>query len=174
MIKYNTQKGAHVSKRKIVIISSVIVIILSAGLVAWSVVFGRALLPSTQADNQSASAPIVCGVRTVDTYNDAMLARSTDDPRVFAVDENALAAMVVDIENKPNHSQDPTCRTILFWIAVQKKDYEAAKLEYDAVKAMHEKRVFADSNLRGNLPLFDWGTIVYELSPEAQNQDGGV
>lgn len=114
----------------------------------------------------------VCDGNMVNEYNDAMVYTQRGESTELSLDEGVLASLPGTIKNLASYQNDPTCQTILFWIAVHDEDYDAAKAAYEAVKSLHGKRLFADSNITGNQSLSSYEGAVYSLSPEARESEG--
>ena len=159
-------------RRSIVIVTGVVAIVGAAviGLIAS----GYVTITIGKSKSQASSASIVCGEDMLSRYNEAILARPTDDPTVSVIDKEGLAKIATDIKNHGAYKDDPTCQTMLFWIALQDKNYDDAKAAYEGVSHWYDEHVYANSDIRGNAPLSDWKLPLDELSPEAQNQDPSI
>lgn len=156
--------------KKLVIGVSVLGALLLASVI-FLVVSGRLVL--TDPNVQRSVSKIVCDSGTVDTYNAAMLLDKRGGSDEYTFDEAGLKSLQTSIRAKDGYKDDPTCQTMLFWIAVKDEDYEAGKVAYQNVKRLYDQRIFADSNLRTDQPLFSYEAALWNISPEAaQDQEG--
>jgi hypothetical protein len=119
------------------------------------------------------SSAVVCRSDVVTKYNAVMFFRTRDGSSTPSLDEVGLKKLEADIKTKARYATDPTCQTILFWTAVHNDNYKAANEAYKAVKSLHEKGNFADSNLRSNEPLFTYETYMNSLSGSGVTQAEG-
>jgi hypothetical protein len=102
-----------------------------------------------------------------------MFFRTRDGSSTPSFDEAGLKKLAAEIKTKAKYANDPTCQTILFWAAVQGDNYKAANEAYKAVKSLHDKGDFADSNLRSNEPLFTYEQYMNSLSGSGVKQAEG-
>jgi hypothetical protein len=114
----------------------------------------------------------VCDTTIVDAYNEASIYESQDGSSDLVLDEEGIKSIKSDINKLAGNKNDPTCQSILFLIAIYDDDYETAKATYERVKSLHEKRLFADSNLLGNQALSAYEGVVYSMSPEGRESGG--
>jgi hypothetical protein len=156
--------------KKITIISTVAGAALLIGLVAWLFISGRLVWASGTGSNVGSSA-VVCDAGVVERYNEASALIFRDSETTRTADAQAIQSIKKDIIAKDSAKNDPTCQAILFLIAYSNSDYEAAKSAYDTVQSLYDKRMFADSNISGNRPLYMYEEIVESLSPDAQNKN---
>lgn len=159
-------------RKKLIAVGVAVVIIAAlAGATLWLFVSGKVVFVDSDAEVTD-SYTAVCDTDIVDRYNEAMIFTERDDSGELSLDEAALRTLQNEISRTAETDNDPTCQTILFWIAVSNENYENAKTAYEKVKALHEKRLFADSNLIGNQALSAYEGVVYTLSPEGQESEG--
>ncbi len=139
------------------------------GGVAWLFVSGRLVW-----SNSGGSKPVsvVCGVDTVDKYNDAMYMIGRNGSSEPSIDESGVKSVQSTVKSKAGYKDDATCQTLLFWIAIHDGDYQAAKDAETIVKRLHDKGRFADSNIRGNDAILTYDTVLYGISPEAKAKAG--
>ena len=156
--------------KKIVTITAIAILVAAIGVIAWLFASERLVFANPNAGVGAVAPKPVCDTNLVAKYNDAMFfigREGSDEP---TLDEEGIQAVKKEITSKNNYKTDPTCQTVLFWIAVHESDYEAAKTAYEAVKELHNKNHFADSNIRANAALFTYEATVESLLPEPKNQ----
>lgn len=154
-------------KKNAAIITVAVVILALAGVGTWLFMSGR--LAWVNPNTKTVSVQAVCTTDMVNKYNDAMYLVARNGQKELTVDEAALKTIKSDILAKPSYKEDPTCQAMLFWMAFRVGDYDAAKSAYDAVHALHDKGMFADSNLRGDEPLFTYEDVLFTISPHAND-----
>lgn len=148
-----------------VLVVGAVVALFVTGLLVWN--------PGSS--KQSASgANIVCGNDIVDTYNAASQIAVREGATTPSVDAEGIEQVKADILSTEGYKDDPTCQAILFWIAVGADDYEAAKSAHEAVKRLHAQNNFANSNIRGDDPIFNYDASIFPLSPEAKEAPSGT
>lgn len=155
-------------KKRNVIIVILVILLALGGVGVWLVMSGRFSSVATILPNTTVT--IVCDDAIVKTYNDAREYKLRGDEKTETSDEAALAELSTTIRQKSGYENDPTCQTILFWNAYLKKDYDATKTAYEAIKKLHEKQFYANTNLYGIASITSYEAIVFSLSPEAQQQ----
>lgn len=161
------------NKKRILTVLAIITSVL-IGVGVWWLFATDRLTYSSNPDSQS-NRVAICGADIIDTYNDAMFYDLREGSSDLTIDEESLNNLVVEIKSKAGYRNDPTCQTILFWTAVQKDDYPVAKDAYESIKTLHDQGIFADSNIRSNQPLFNYGTYLLQLSGSGASQaEGGV
>ena len=121
----------------------------------------------------SKSSAVACGSDVVTKYNAAMFYRPRNGSNTPSLDEAGLKNLTSEIKSKAKYATDPTCQTILFWTAVHDNNYKAANEAYKAVKSLHDKGDFADSNLRSNDALFTYQGYLNSLPGSGVTQAGG-
>ena len=154
--------------KKLVIIGAVAVVALLSVGVGWLFSSGRLVYVSP--GSQVAISSAVCGSDVVDTYNAAAYYVKRGNSETPTMDEDGLKKLATDIKAKNNYADDATCQTILFWLAVHNKDAQAADTAYQAVNKLHTKRIFADSNIRSNEPIFMYENYVTGLKPSDSSE----
>lgn len=157
---------------KVIPIVAIGVAVVVIGLTVFGLVSGRLVVVSQS--SQVVVAPNVCDTAVVNTYNDAMFYTTRNGSLTASLDQDGLKKLETEVKAKAGSADDPTCQVILFNIAVINSNYDAAKKAYDIVKELHDKRIFADSNLRGNQPLFVYDDTIKSLSPDAQRTLEGM
>ena len=157
--------------KKIIVIVSIVLILAATGVAAW--LFVSEKIAFVAQANKPVTPKVICNTEIVNTFNDAMFYTRRAGASTVSVDDEGIKNLNTNIKSSAGYETDPTCQTILYLTAIYKEDYEAAKVAYLAVKELHDKRVFADSNIRGNQPLFMYEDSMYALSPEGK-KPGGV
>lgn len=158
------------SKKLNVAIVATVIAVAIIGALIWAVASGTVRVSLGAGATTGGSYEVVCDESIVTAYNNA----SYRDPNDGTYDEEGLKKVGTDIKAKAGFEKDPTCQAIVFWLAVGEGNYEASKAAYESVKSLHAQRLFADSNLRGNVPLFEYEFLVKNLSPEALNERGSA
>ena len=158
--------------RKKLVILIVSLVVLAALAIIWLFAFQKVKI--TWGDtNNSGSIVVVCGSDLITEYNAAMYYDIRGDSTEPSLDEGGLKSIAGKIKDSAGYESDPTCQAMLFWIAIYNKDYNSAKSAHEAVKVLHEKRIYADSNIRSNAPLFEYDSALRDISP-ALDTDGGA
>lgn len=149
-----------------------IILLLAAGAVSVLFLTGRLAVAWKQPYEQAMVVnKRVCGDSIVATYNTVSLYEPRGNSTDYTLDENGLKKLVGEIKSKSGYQNDPTCQTILLLAAVHDQDYQAATKAYDAVKTLHSKHMYADSNLATGGSLSSLETIIEELSPASKSGD---
>lgn len=155
---------------KLFVASISIVLLLIVGAIVALVLTGRLTVAWKQPSEQAMVVnKRVCTDDIVATYNSVSLYEPRGKSTEYTIDENGLKNLVAEVKNKPGYQNDPTCQTILLLAAVHDQDYKAAKNAYDAVKALHSKHMYADSNLATGGSLSSYETFIKELSPASKS-----
>lgn len=161
------------AKRRVLAIGLTGLGVLVIGGIVWSLVSGYVTISFGEVNRQSVSErTTVCGTDIVNRYNEITWLPISDDPAASRIDEEALGNISKDIIAAKDYEQDPTCQTILFWIAIDQGNHVDAQKAYTAVKGLHENNVFASNNIRGNAPLYDWEGEVQRIGPDATGPNG--
>jgi hypothetical protein len=158
--------------KKIVTGITVAVVILAVGFVVWLFLSGQVRVSWGKTANSTVA--VVCDTSVVDTYNAAMNYTVRSGSTQAGFDEAGLTKLVTDIKSRSGYGSDATCQAMLFWAAIHANNYNEAKTIYDSVKKLHDERIFADSNIRGNLALFQYTDALDQINPSTQNQEGGA
>jgi hypothetical protein len=119
-------------------------------------------------NSTSSRAAAICGDAIIGQYNAAMnyQVRSTGaDP---TLDTKSLGELEAGIPAKAGYADDPTCQTILFWIAVQNNDGTKAQTALTALNKLHDEGKYVDSNLANNAPLSTFKDALNNLTPNTQ------
>lgn len=157
-------------KNRIIQITVIVLILLAVGVVVALFMTGKLVWSNT---TRQVSTHVVCGSDVVNKYNDAMYYVIRPGSDVPTLDTEGIKTINEDIKKKDGYKDDPTCQTLLFWIAIHNNDYTAGNEAYLAVKGMHDKGIYADSNIRGNDALFTWEGVLFPISPDAANKQEG-
>jgi len=155
-------------KRIPIIIISVIVILALTGTVTWLFVSGKLVWAGSSM--QTSSTKIVCGEDLINKYNNSMFYMLRGNDTTTSLDVEGIKNVKAEILTKDGYKTEPSCQSMLLLIALYEADYDGAKAAFEAVNALHEKNIFADSNIRGNLTSDLASDAVYTLSPEYKLQ----
>lgn len=159
-------------KKKLIIIIILVVVLVLGAAAAWLFVsgnlanIGRGATVNTE--SQTATLNRVCDSTVVTTYNKVMNYQDQTGSNDSSLDEPAIKRLQDDVKGKAGYENDPTCQTILFWIAAHYSDYENTKKAYESLLDLHDKGMFADSNLGSAAPLFVFKATVDSLAPDGQ------
>ena len=156
--------------KKIPIVVSIVAVLAIAGAVTWLFISGKVAWVGP--DTKVVTSKVVCDSAIVSKYNDAMYYSFRDSATIPTLDVEGVKNIKTEIKAKEGFAGDPTCQAMLYLIAIYEENYEESKAAYEAVKDLHAKSMFADTNLRGNPPLFMYEAPVFALSPEGQAQPG--
>jgi len=115
-------------------------------------------------------ATAVCGDVLINKYNAAMSFQERGNSTEATLDTAALNELKKDIPTKEGYATDPTCQTMLFWIAVQDVDAATAQTALTALNKLHDEGKYVDSNLANNAPLSTFPDTVRSLTIESQGQ----
>lgn len=137
-----------------------VVVLLSVG-VWW--LFNSGRLVYVAPGSKAPEGVAVCGNDFVEKYNEATYRVIRGDSNEATMDEPALKKLKTDITNKNGYEDDATCQTILFWLALHYDDRKEAEVSYKAVKSLHEKGAFANSNLQGNQAISTYDSFLNAL-----------
>jgi hypothetical protein len=160
------------SKKKIITIVAALVIFLAlAGGVVWLFMSGK--LVWAGAGQQTASYEVVCDSEMVDVYNRAIIYEVRDESSEPSFDTDTLKDLSSTIRDNNSYAADPTCQAILFRVSIVEKDYDAAKAAYEEIKSLHDKRIFADSNIRTSAPVSDYEAVLDTISPSYGSREEG-
>lgn len=165
--------------KKHILISSFLILLIIVGMVVGLFAAGCLAVLRKQPKQQVVLLTRICGDDIVATYNKVSQFKETSSSEGFAIDEVGLKNLSSQIKGIKNYQNDPTCQTILLQTAIHDKDFNAAKAAYAAVKNLHAKQMYADSNLNTGGSLSSYGSLVQELSPsnqgnESQEPKGGA
>lgn len=149
--------------KKLVAIGVPVILVVLLGVAVWWL-FNSGRLVYVASGTKAPEGLVVCGSDVVTKYNEASLFIKRQGADAPSVDKESLKTIASDIRNKKGYEGDPTCQTLLFWSAVRNDDYKAAKEAAGAVKQLHEKRLFADSNIRNNDAVFNYQTSLNMLT----------
>lgn len=112
----------------------------------------------------------VCNDAVINKYNAAMnyQVRGTDPNAAPTLDTKSLSELEKDIPSKAGYAGDPTCQTILFWIAVQNNDKAKAQTALTALNKLHDEFKYVDSNLANNAPLSTFDSTLNTITANTQ------
>jgi len=156
--------------KKIAVIVSIVGVLAIVGAVTWLFVSGKVVWAGST--TYVGTTKIVCDNELVRKFNDSMFYVIRGADTTATIDTEGLKNIKTDIKGKEGYAADPSCQTILYLIAVYEEDYEGSKAAYEAVNDLYDKNLFANSNIRGNQPLFMYESSVFALSPEGKTQGG--
>lgn len=160
---------------KKILIPIIILILLAVGAgVWWLFDSGRLVYSSSPSNNEIvARQAIVCDEDTVDLYNDAMYFRPRNGEATSSIDSEEVKRIVADIKTKDGYDSDPTCQTILFWVAIYDKDLEAAISANSALQELYIKGMYSSPNIRSNQPLFSYDGFIEGIRERDENESFG-
>lgn len=154
--------------KKIITIILVVIIVAAAVAATWLFMSGK--LAWVDSNTKTVTVKAVCETDIVNKYNDVTFLVGRNNSSVLSVDEQGIKDVTAEITAKENYKTDPSCQAMLFWISYRNKDYETAKSAYDAVHSLHDQGRFADSNIRGDEPLFTYEEVLFTISPQANDK----
>lgn len=158
------------NKKRIVQIILIVIALLAIGAVVWLFAAGK-LVWANEKQVVANTSDIICGDDTVTTYNTAMtMMVRGDDQTAYSLDQAGVDKLVGEIKGKSGYENDPTCQTILFWAAINKLEYEQAKVANEKIQALHKKHIYANSDIQGNGPVSTYDRALYTISPEASEK----
>ncbi len=140
------------------------------GLFIIIVVLGAYLYASKQLTfafgnmSKNARASAVCGDTVINKYNSAMNYQVRGNDTNPTLDGPGLNELEKDIPTKAGYATDPTCQTILFWIAIQHTDVTKAQTALTALNSLHDQGKYVDSNLANNAPLSTFQDTIDTLT----------
>jgi hypothetical protein len=173
----NKKANTGILKTKIFIISltticvALIIIFLLVFLVSFS---GRLAVVVKQPNQAVLLRSTVCDTNIVDKFNSdsSKYYQLSGGSSNLVINKQPIKDLVADIKSKSNFENDPTCQAIIFWAAVQDDNYKSAKSAYDQLTSLHNRRIFADSNLRGAQPLFTYKDTLKGLTGSGSSNNG--
>lgn len=119
-----------------VVAIALLIVALLLGLVSGFLYFG------TKSPDQKVSvASRVCGADMIDRYEKI-------DTGDLTKDKQQLLAFIKTIKDTKHSEKDPTCQTMLFFASFRVEDYKGMERPMELVRSMHDKGIYADSNLR--------------------------
>jgi len=144
--------------KKVLPIVLIIIIVAIAGVAVWLFASGRLVWAdaASPATHNVAIEKVVCGDEQVNAYNSAMYFKVRAEGQEPSIDEQGLKDLASSIRAANGYKEDPTCQNILFSIAVYQKDRTAGQEALDALNALHDRRLYADSNLSSAQPLYTY------------------
>lgn len=148
-------------KRKIMVIvlAAVALLVIAAGILIYA---GRLAVIIKEPHQKALLSVPVCGDDIVEKYNDASLS----EPKIsgeYAMDKEALSNLVTEIQDKAYYQQDPTCQTILYWVALFDSDTNGIKNAYNEVRNLYNKGLYANSNIRTTQSLSTMEQTVSDM-----------
>lgn len=138
-------------------------------LAAGGYLYATKKLAFTFGGTPTRSVVAVCGDAIISKYNDAMNYKIRDSGTTSKLDEVGLNNLEKEVTAKSAYAQDPTCQTILFWIAVQHSDGNKAQAALASLNTLHSGGKYVDSNLNNNAPLSTFKNIVDYLTAGPRN-----
>lgn len=158
------------NKKRVVQIIFIVIILLAVGAVVWLFASGQ-LVWAKDKQVVATESEIICGDETVTTYNTAMtMMVRGDDQTDYSIDKEGVEKLVGEIKGRSGYENDPTCQTILFWTAINNLEYEAAKAANAKIQELHDKHIYANSDIQGNGPVSTYEAALYSISPESNKE----
>ncbi len=147
----------------------IVIVLIAAAAVVWLFMSGR--LVWTDPNTKAVVVKAVCDKALVGEYNQATQIIGREGSSTPTIDTEALKKIKDEILAKDGYKTDPTCNAMLFWIAIRDQDYEAGKAAYEAVRSLSDQGRFANSNIRGDEPLFTYEEVLFTISPDADKEN---
>ena len=113
-------------------------------------------------------ATAACGDAIISIYNSAMNYQVRGNDTEPTLDGTTLNQLEKDIPAKAGYAKDPTCQTILFWIAIQHTDATKAQHALTVLNSLHDEGKYVDSNLANNAPLSTFKDTLNTLTVDSQ------
>ena len=157
--------------------SALVVLLIAAGVIAWLFLSGRIIWASNETDQQNVSQlalpnarAVVCGDEIVSRYNKAVTyEQRNDSSERLTPDSAGLATVAAEIRSLQASADDPSCQSILLWVAIEESNYNQAKDAYDRLVKLHDLNFFPNNNLVNNQPL-----VVYESALDFLRNGSGA
>lgn len=149
-------------KLKLINLFAVLIVV---GVIVGLFATGKLVWANSSGNNATNTA---CGTDIVNKYNDAMnyIGRNGSDASNPSIDTAGVAAVKKQVMATSGYKNDATCQTLLFWIAINDRDYPTAKSSYATVNQLHDKGVFADNNIRSNNALLSYQSLLDGINPD--------
>lgn len=103
----------------------------------------------------------------VGKYNDMSTPMNRGGESSLDIDTGGLKALAVTVKQRAAYQDDPTCQTLLFWVAFLTNDYQSAQTASDTVQQLYKRGLYANSNIRANQPVSVYSDMVTSISPAA-------
>ena len=149
--------------KKILLIGTPLVVFIILGFGVWWL-FDTDRLEYVANPKSQSETLVACSTKMVDTYNSAVATEIRDGASEPFIDTEAMGSLAKQIRSTDSYESDATCQTLLFWIAFYDNDYKNAVSAHTAIKDLHDKGVFADSNITSTAPLYSYEKYLYSLS----------
>ncbi|MCX6728893.1 MAG: hypothetical protein NTV39_03985 [Candidatus Saccharibacteria bacterium] len=158
------------NREVLIVIVVIILVFLSVG-IWWLFSSGHLTYSSS-----GSLSTVACGTDVVDKFNkeaDKYYQLSSGSAGLV-INKQPIKDLVADIKTKANFETDPTCQAIIFWAAVQDDNYKSANGAYNKLIDLHNKRIFADSNLQGSQPLSAYKDTMKSLTGSGFTINGSI
>ena len=140
-----------------VVAIALLIAALLLGLVSGFLYFG------TKSPDQKVSVSSrVCGADMISKYEKI-------DTGDLAKDKQQLLAFIKTIKDTKHSENDPTCQTMLFFASFRVEDYMGMEKPLRLVKSMHDKGVYADSNLRTSYSISGMSALHEQVVSDAKS-----
>lgn len=137
----------------------VVIIALAVGLL---VMLGYVYLGHKSPGQQVHVAYSVCTQEMIDQYNN-ISATSPDD------EHKILKGIAEHVKATPHNEGDPTCQTMLFLIAFRTEDYQGMRQPMQLVQSMHDRGIYADSNLSSGYSVRAMSALLKEVISDSKS-----
>lgn len=160
--------------KKVTIATICVIAVLLAGSIAWLFIAGKVTVVwAGSASKQVTQAAPVCDSRMVSAFNSAIYYTIRDNSGKASIDKKALDGLAGSIQTISGYKNDPTCQTILFWVAYGNQDYAATKSAYDALVLLRDSYKFPDNTLSTSGGFSQYIDMVNTLSPNNKGDKKG-
>ncbi len=149
--------------KKILLIGTPLVVLMILSFGVWWL-FDTDRLEYVASPKSQSETLVACSTKMVDTYNLAVSTEIRDGASEPFIDTKSMDSLAKQIRSMDSYESDATCQTLLFWIAFYDNDYTSAVSAHTAIKNLHDKGVFADSNITSTAPLYSYEKYLYSLS----------
>ncbi len=83
-------------------------------------------------------------------------------------DRQSLIDLSKRIKAIDHNEADPTCQTILFFTAFRSEDYQGMRKPMEFVQTMHDKGIYADSDLQSGYSIKMMNSLLKEVVSDTE------
>jgi hypothetical protein len=105
-----------------------------------------------------------CSGDIVAKYNEAIIMTYRNNDDFASIDKAGLADVGRRIRETDSYKSDSTCQTILFWLAVNNRDYSAAVAANGVIQAQYRDGIYADSDIQGVSGVSSYNDLIIGLA----------
>jgi hypothetical protein len=84
-------------------------------------------------------------------------------------EQKALSELAQRIKSTQHNEEDPTCQTMLFFAAFRTEDYQGMRQPMQLIQSMHDKGVYADSNLSTGYSVRSMDSLLKEVVSDTKS-----